>query len=196
MNRDGPNVLTPPPTSPEWIKFCKQLFSGFSILLWIGSILCFVAYGIQIHFKEDVTKDNVSLSTHNPPAPLLSPNARLLSSLAFLKASGPNSWYCQNFLREPLVPPVSFGFYLESYPHCSLRDLVSPRNLLSFDYLSQSSSKHSAAPFSSPENLFIPFLLVSLPYLPSRPSIALLGFSWVRWPSQWLRVSYLPQVLP
>ncbi|XP_077616252.1 sodium/potassium-transporting ATPase subunit alpha-4 isoform X2 [Crocuta crocuta] len=61
LNRDGPNVLTPPPTSPEWIKFCKQLFGGFSILLWIGAILCFVAYGIQIHVKEDVTKDNLYL---------------------------------------------------------------------------------------------------------------------------------------
>uniref|UniRef100_A0A673T950 Sodium/potassium-transporting ATPase subunit alpha n=1 Tax=Suricata suricatta TaxID=37032 RepID=A0A673T950_SURSU len=61
LTRDGPNMLTPPPTTPEWIKFCKQLFGGFSILLWIGAILCFVAYGIQIHFKEDFTKDNLYL---------------------------------------------------------------------------------------------------------------------------------------
>lgn len=61
LKRDGPNALTPPPTTSEWVKFCKQLFSGFSILLWIGAILCFVAYGIQIHFHEEPTKDNVSL---------------------------------------------------------------------------------------------------------------------------------------
>ncbi|CDQ98920.1 unnamed protein product, partial [Oncorhynchus mykiss] len=33
--RDGPNTLTPPPTTPEWVKFCRQLFGGFSMLLWI-----------------------------------------------------------------------------------------------------------------------------------------------------------------
>ncbi|XP_004688431.1 PREDICTED: sodium/potassium-transporting ATPase subunit alpha-4 isoform X2 [Condylura cristata] len=61
LNRDGPNVLTPPPTTPEWLKFCKQMFGGFSLLLWTGSILCFVAYSIQFYFKEDPTKDNLYL---------------------------------------------------------------------------------------------------------------------------------------
>ncbi|XP_025770910.1 sodium/potassium-transporting ATPase subunit alpha-4-like [Puma concolor] len=61
LNRDGPNVLTPPPTVSEWVKFCKQLFSGFSILLWMGAILCFMAYGIQMHFKEDLSRDNLYL---------------------------------------------------------------------------------------------------------------------------------------
>ncbi|XP_003795244.1 sodium/potassium-transporting ATPase subunit alpha-4 [Otolemur garnettii] len=59
--RDGPNTLTPPPTTPEWIKFCKQLFGGFSLLLWTGAILCFVAYGVQLHFQKESTKDNVYL---------------------------------------------------------------------------------------------------------------------------------------
>uniref|UniRef100_UPI00295314E4 sodium/potassium-transporting ATPase subunit alpha-4 n=1 Tax=Panthera onca TaxID=9690 RepID=UPI00295314E4 len=61
LNRDGPNVLTPPPTVSEWVKFCKQLFGGFSILLWMGAILCFVAYGIQMNFKEDLSRDNLYL---------------------------------------------------------------------------------------------------------------------------------------
>nr|XP_010991407.2 sodium/potassium-transporting ATPase subunit alpha-4 [Camelus dromedarius] len=61
LARDGPNILTPPPTTPEWVKFCKQLFGGFSILLWIGSILCFVAYSIQLYFHEEPTKDNLYL---------------------------------------------------------------------------------------------------------------------------------------
>ncbi|TRY95577.1 hypothetical protein DNTS_018365, partial [Danionella cerebrum] len=26
LARDGPNALTPPPTTPEWVKFCRQLF--------------------------------------------------------------------------------------------------------------------------------------------------------------------------
>lgn len=25
LARDGPNALTPPPTTPEWVKFCKQV---------------------------------------------------------------------------------------------------------------------------------------------------------------------------
>jgi len=59
--RDGRNELTPPKTTPEWVKFCKQLFGGFSILLWIGAILCFFAYGIQAASYEDVPGDNLYL---------------------------------------------------------------------------------------------------------------------------------------
>uniref|UniRef100_A0A286XER2 Sodium/potassium-transporting ATPase subunit alpha n=1 Tax=Cavia porcellus TaxID=10141 RepID=A0A286XER2_CAVPO len=59
--RDGPNALTPPRTIPEWVKFCKQLFTGFSLLLWTGSILCFVAYGIELYFYEKTAKDNLYL---------------------------------------------------------------------------------------------------------------------------------------
>lgn len=28
LARDGPNALTPPPTTPEWVKFCKQVRSA------------------------------------------------------------------------------------------------------------------------------------------------------------------------
>ena len=47
LAENGPNALTPPPTTPEWVKFCQNLFSGFACLLWLGAILCFLAYGIQ-----------------------------------------------------------------------------------------------------------------------------------------------------
>jgi sodium/potassium-transporting ATPase subunit alpha len=59
--RDGPNTLTPPKTTPEWVKFCKQMFSGFAMLLWIGAILCFFAYGIQAGAYDDPPKDNLYL---------------------------------------------------------------------------------------------------------------------------------------
>jgi sodium/potassium-transporting ATPase subunit alpha len=60
--RDGPNELTPPKTTPEWIKFCKQLFGGFSTLLWIGSILCFVAYTVEyLNSEDEPLKDNLWL---------------------------------------------------------------------------------------------------------------------------------------
>lgn len=68
MKRDGPNELTPPKTTPEWVKFCKQLFGGFALLLWIGGFLCFFAYGIQLASAEEVQDDNVRVL---PRLPLL-----------------------------------------------------------------------------------------------------------------------------
>uniref|UniRef100_A0A3Q3CVA7 Sodium/potassium-transporting ATPase subunit alpha n=1 Tax=Haplochromis burtoni TaxID=8153 RepID=A0A3Q3CVA7_HAPBU len=59
--RDGPNALTPPPTTPEWVKFCRQLFGGFSILLWTGAILCFLAYAIQAATEDEPAGDNLYL---------------------------------------------------------------------------------------------------------------------------------------
>jgi len=56
----GPNALTPPPTTPEWVKFAKNLFGGFAMLLWIGSVLCFFAYGVDAATSEEVTNDNVT----------------------------------------------------------------------------------------------------------------------------------------
>uniref|UniRef100_A0A3B4A3V4 Cation-transporting P-type ATPase N-terminal domain-containing protein n=1 Tax=Periophthalmus magnuspinnatus TaxID=409849 RepID=A0A3B4A3V4_9GOBI len=61
LARDGPNALTPPPTTPEWVKFCRQLFGGFSILLWIGAILCFFAYSIQVGTEDEPVNDNLYL---------------------------------------------------------------------------------------------------------------------------------------
>merc|ERR1712073_201118 len=57
----GLNQLTPPPTTPEWVKFCQNLFSGFACLLWIGAILCFLAYGIQASAYEVPPDDNLYL---------------------------------------------------------------------------------------------------------------------------------------
>merc|ERR1712117_528019 len=57
----GPNALTPPPTTPEWVKFCRCLFSGFSLLLWLGAVLCFLAYGIQASAYEEPQDDNLYL---------------------------------------------------------------------------------------------------------------------------------------
>jgi len=61
LERDGLNALTPPKTIPEWVKFLKQLFGGFSMLLWVGAILCFIAYGIERSASEDVLGDNLYL---------------------------------------------------------------------------------------------------------------------------------------
>lgn len=58
----GPNALTPPPTTPEWVKFARNLFGGFAMLLWIGAFLCFIAYGVDYATAEEAPKDNVSRS--------------------------------------------------------------------------------------------------------------------------------------
>jgi len=61
LEKYGPNTLTPPKAESEWKKFFAQLFGGFSLLLWIGAILCFVAYGIQLSTSENVLPDNLYL---------------------------------------------------------------------------------------------------------------------------------------
>lgn len=61
FKRDGPNTLSPPKTTPEWIKFCKTMFGGFAALLWSGGLLCIIAYLIQITSTQDTSKDNLYL---------------------------------------------------------------------------------------------------------------------------------------
>lgn len=61
LARDGPNVITPPKQRSEIVKFLLLLFGGFSALLWIGALLCFIAYTIQETRFEDVSEDYVSI---------------------------------------------------------------------------------------------------------------------------------------
>ncbi|KAH0623291.1 hypothetical protein JD844_031445 [Phrynosoma platyrhinos] len=61
LARDGPNALTPPKSTPEIIKFLKQMIGGFSILLWVGAILCWIAFGIQYAQKVSSAFDNLYL---------------------------------------------------------------------------------------------------------------------------------------
>lgn len=59
LEKYGRNVLTPPKTTPEWVKFVRNLFGGFQILLWIGAVLCFIAISIEVSTKELPLYDNV-----------------------------------------------------------------------------------------------------------------------------------------
>lgn len=61
LARDGPNALTPEKRTPAWIVLMKHLFQGFSILLWTGAALCFIAYVIERQIAEDAPKDNLYL---------------------------------------------------------------------------------------------------------------------------------------
>ena len=58
----GLNQLTPPPTTPEWVKFMKNLFTGFSMLLWAAAILSFMAFGLEhVSSHGDPEMDNLYL---------------------------------------------------------------------------------------------------------------------------------------
>ncbi|KAK0422168.1 hypothetical protein QR680_007409 [Steinernema hermaphroditum] len=59
LARDGPNALSPPKTTPEWLKFAKNLFGGFALLLWVGAFLCFVAYTVDCLTLEYPENNNL-----------------------------------------------------------------------------------------------------------------------------------------
>ncbi|KAF5273040.1 hypothetical protein FQR65_LT04782 [Abscondita terminalis] len=59
----GFNSLTPFRKKSELIKFIKILFQGFSILLWIGALLCLGSCGIQYISNEEIDFDNVILGS-------------------------------------------------------------------------------------------------------------------------------------
>ena len=50
------NAKRPPKTDPWWVRLLKSVFGGFfNVLLWGGSFLCFVSYGLD-------TSDDTNLS--------------------------------------------------------------------------------------------------------------------------------------
>ncbi|XP_034187714.1 sodium/potassium-transporting ATPase subunit alpha [Osmia lignaria lignaria] len=48
LHRVGPNSLTPPKVTPEYIKFMKCMFHGFAGLLWGCALLCYILYGLSM----------------------------------------------------------------------------------------------------------------------------------------------------
>ncbi|TKR87079.1 hypothetical protein L596_011545 [Steinernema carpocapsae] len=61
LARDGPNALSPPKATPEWIKFAKNLFGGFALLLWVGAFLCFIAFSVDYFTMEYPSMDHLYL---------------------------------------------------------------------------------------------------------------------------------------
>lgn len=47
LERDGPNLLSPPKVTPWWVKLGMQFLNFFALLLQFASILCFVGYGLD-----------------------------------------------------------------------------------------------------------------------------------------------------
>ncbi|CAF3662755.1 unnamed protein product [Rotaria socialis] len=61
LETNGPNSLTPPHEVPQWVKFVKLLFGGFSGLLWVAAVLCLAAYAAQVGSDPTTPKDNLWL---------------------------------------------------------------------------------------------------------------------------------------
>lgn len=61
LERDGPNELSAPRTTPEWVRLSKHMFSGFSILLWTAALLSFIVFSAQAATLEEPPGDNLYL---------------------------------------------------------------------------------------------------------------------------------------
>jgi sodium/potassium-transporting ATPase subunit alpha len=57
---DGENMLTPPPETHWCILLINNMVGGFSTLLWIASIMCFIAFIIQ-ESEGTESSDNLAL---------------------------------------------------------------------------------------------------------------------------------------
>merc|ERR1712123_475563 len=121
----GPNALTPPPTTPEWVKFCQNLFSGFACLLWLGAILCFIAYGIQATAYEEPPDDNLYLGVvltavvtvtgifsyyqESKSAAIMEPFKNLVPQYALCRRDGEKVTITANELTLGDIVEVKFG---------------------------------------------------------------------------------------
>jgi sodium/potassium-transporting ATPase subunit alpha len=56
LERDGPNVLSPPRVTPWYIKLLKQFTNFFALLLIAASFMCFIGFAL-----DSSTKDNLYL---------------------------------------------------------------------------------------------------------------------------------------
>lgn len=58
--QNGPNSLTPSRRTSKFTKFVQSLTHGFSLLLWVGVVLCILAYLIKV-VTLDVVEDKDDL---------------------------------------------------------------------------------------------------------------------------------------
>lgn len=61
LRKNGPNKLTPPPSTPAILKLLRCLFGGFNILLWLGAVASVLSYLIEYRESgSEANKDNVT----------------------------------------------------------------------------------------------------------------------------------------
>lgn len=51
LREHGPNSLTPPKLTPEYVKFFRCMFEGFAALLWICAFFCFIIWALEVHYE-------------------------------------------------------------------------------------------------------------------------------------------------
>jgi len=61
IEKYGKNQLSPPKTTPTWVRFLRTMFSGFALLLWGGSALCFIASLVTYLDSGTIDTDNIGL---------------------------------------------------------------------------------------------------------------------------------------
>lgn len=60
LEKEGRNELTPPDSTPAWIRLLRHMTGGFATLLWIGAILSFIIYGLEESQEgENVSEDKL-----------------------------------------------------------------------------------------------------------------------------------------
>lgn len=59
LERDGPNELSPPRITPEWVRLSVHMFNGLSLMLWGASMLSFIVYSVQAATLEEPPADNL-----------------------------------------------------------------------------------------------------------------------------------------
>jgi len=55
------NKITSKKNVSPWVRFARQFFTGFSLLLWCGSLLCLIIYAFQAKGYDDLRDDNLYL---------------------------------------------------------------------------------------------------------------------------------------
>lgn len=61
LERDGPNELSPPTTTPEWVRLCRHMFNWINLMLWTASCLCFIVFSIHASTLEEPPGDDLYL---------------------------------------------------------------------------------------------------------------------------------------
>jgi sodium/potassium-transporting ATPase subunit alpha len=57
----GLNKIKTAKKKPTWVKFLNSLFGGFTLFLWLGSFLCFLAFALRASAYENTPNDNLYL---------------------------------------------------------------------------------------------------------------------------------------
>ena len=54
LRDEGDNALTERAVVPWWLLFLKQMTGFFSLLLWLGGVLCFIGYFLASDDKSNL----------------------------------------------------------------------------------------------------------------------------------------------